>query len=237
MQKAYRSFLSMIREFQCVVIKEFQCTHAYDLVSRSALIVPFHYNLTPTPLFPLPTHNSHRGDWIPSGCVGGWVRRVPGGVGLGVGVGADPASFLGHVGLANGCSGQLQVKRELYDLRTSLRREGEHSPLICFIRTYTWTYTMYSIVFLLKRVAPRCAVLSFWDMSLHNVLCTATYTALTSKMASRKRQRSSSDSSTVTNKQKVGYSVPWTTDFPWHVPVYDTDSAESTVRNRSSTAL
>ena len=49
---------------------------------------------------------------------------------------------------------------------------------------------------------------------------------MTSKMASR---NPSSDSLTVTNKHKVGYSASWTTDFPWHVPVYDTSSTESTV--------
>ena len=44
------------------------------------------------------------------------------------------------------------------------------------------------------------------------------------EMASgRKRLRSGldTDSATSTNKHKVGYSISWKEDFPWHIPVYD----------------
>lgn len=46
--------------------------------------------------------------------------------------------------------------------------------------------------------------------------------------ARRKRPRSASfDRSVTQSKHKIGYNTSWKTDFPWHIPVYD--SSESTV--------
>ena len=46
-------------------------------------------------------------------------------------------------------------------------------------------------------------------------------------MARRKRLRSASPSTTPRSKHRVGYRNSWQTEFPWHVPVYDTDNSET----------
>ena len=55
---------------------------------------------------------------------------------------------------------------------------------------------------------PLALSLSFWSLEM---------------ASGRKRPRSGldTDSATSTNKHKVGYSISWKEDFPWHIPVYD----------------
>ena len=45
-------------------------------------------------------------------------------------------------------------------------------------------------------------------------------------MAGRKRPSSASTSAVTVSKHRVGYNASWTTDYPWHLPVYDVDGSE-----------
>ena len=47
-------------------------------------------------------------------------------------------------------------------------------------------------------------------------------------MAGRKRPSSASTSAVTVSKHRVGYNASWTTDYPWHLPVYDVDGLEGT---------